>query len=82
MPYELPGVKPSEVAVGQAIMQTVSTLGFMAGPVVAGAVAQASESVGVGILSLSLLPLLIPLVSLALPETGRAASKTALPVAE
>lgn len=75
MPYELPGVKPSEVAVGQSIMQTVSTLGFLAGPVIAGAVAQASGSVRVGLLSLSFLPLLMALVPLALPETGPAAAK-------
>lgn len=70
MSFELPGVRPSEVAVGQSIMQTISTIGIIVGPVIAGALAEVSGSIGTGILGLSLLPLLLTVIPLALPETG------------
>jgi len=55
MPFELPGIRPREVAVVSALFWTFSGLGFAVGPVVTGLVAEVTGSVQTGLILLSLL---------------------------
>lgn len=75
IPYELGNMEPADVAVGQALIQAVAGTGFIAGPIIASYVANATGSYGTGILSLSLLPVLFAVGCLLLPETGPAARR-------
>lgn len=70
MPYELPGIRGEDVAVGQALVQAVSGMGIVVGPIVASYIANATGSYGDGILALSVLPVLFTVGSVFLPETG------------
>ena len=70
IPYELPGVEPADVAVGQALAHAVSGLGIIAGPIVASQIAAATGSYRDGLLALSLLPVLLIVGCIMLPETG------------
>lgn len=78
IPYELPGVAPSEVTIGLSLTQTVMMLGNFVGPLVVGSVADASGSVRAGLLCLCLLPVIFSLVCLFLPETGPIVSRQGL----
>ena len=78
---DLPGIRPREVAVGQAFAQTISTSGAMAGPLFTGVVVDASGSLMVALCLTCLAHLTLLLVGL-IPETGwrvhqRSASTTA-----
>ncbi len=75
IPYELPGVYPSEVTIGLSLAQTVMMAGNFVGPIVVGAVADATGSVRLGLLSLCVLPILLALICLFLPETGPVGSR-------
>lgn len=75
MPFELPGISPSQVAMGQSLVQTIGTIGVLIGPVVAGAVTEFASSYRAGMLSLSVLPVLFVLICFWLPETGPAARR-------
>ncbi len=55
LPFEYPDIRPREVAVVSALVNTFSGLGFAAGPVLVGLVAQLTGSIQVGLLVLSLL---------------------------
>ena len=55
IPFEFPGIGPREVAVVASLINTLSGLGFAAGPVITGAVAQYTGSLQTGLLVLSLL---------------------------
>jgi predicted MFS family arabinose efflux permease len=70
MPFEIPGLTPAEVAIGQSLMNTVSTIGILLGPVVASQIAAYSDSYRIGLLSLSFLPTSFLWVCFSLPETG------------
>lgn len=74
IPYELPGVAPSEVAIGQSVVQTLQTAGNFVGPLVVGSVAEVT-SVRTGLLCLCFLPTIFALVCLVLPETGPIVSR-------
>ena len=55
LPFEFPGIRPREVAVISSLVATFSGLGFAAGPVIAGIVAQQTGSMQTGLAVLCLL---------------------------
>ena len=67
LPFEFPGIQPREVAVISSLVTTFSGLGFAAGPVVTGVVAQQTGSVQTGLIVLCLLTGLGAVVSLLYP---------------
>ncbi len=67
LPFEFPGIQPREVAVVSSLVTTFSGLGFAAGPVVTGMVAQQTGSMQTGLLTLCLLTGLGAVVSLLYP---------------
>jgi len=68
--YELPGVRPPEIAVGQALQQAIAGAGILCGPIVVGEVAALAGSLRVGIIAIGVLPVLFTLACLWLPDTG------------
>ena len=54
LPFEFPGIRPREVAVIVALVQTMSGLGFAAGPVVVGVTEEITGSLQTGLIVLSL----------------------------
>ena len=70
IPFELPGIAPSEVAVGQALIRTLQTSMNLMGPIVAGAVGEGTGSLRLGILALAAFPFITGIMGLMLPETG------------
>ena len=54
LPFAFPGIRPREVAVVTSLVGTFSGLGFAAGPVVTGLVAQLTGSLQTGLIVLSL----------------------------
>ena len=53
LPFEFDGIEPRQVSVLTSLSLTLSAVGFAIGPVIAGAVAQASGSLSAGALSLA-----------------------------
>ena len=76
LPFEFPGIRPREVAVISSLVVMFSGLGFAAGPVVTGLVAQFTGSLQTGLVTLCLLTGLGVVVSMFYPGNAR---KTALP---
>ncbi|MBI2847655.1 MAG: MFS transporter [Chloroflexi bacterium] len=77
IPFELPGMKPSEVAVGQSVFQMMMTLGGVIGMPLVGRIA---ESIGLGrsLYIAGFLSLTVAIMGLLIPETGpKAAAKKA-----
>jgi len=76
IPYELPGIKPEQIAVAMAFIVSVFTLGGALGPIMAGYIAEAwSLKLALGISCL--FPFLLVIAGLLIPETGpRAHEKT------
>jgi len=54
IPYELPGIKPREVAVVASLMMSIFTVGGVLGPPLAGAVQQATGSLQWGLMAATL----------------------------
>ena len=54
LPFEFEGITPREVAAISALIVTLSALGFAAGPMIAGAVAQLTGSLQTGLVAMSL----------------------------
>jgi hypothetical protein len=55
LPFEFPGIRPREVAVITSLVYTLMGLGFAAGPMVTGLVAELTGSLQMGLLTLCLL---------------------------
>ena len=55
LPFEFPGIRPREVAVISSLVVTFSGLGFAAGPVVTGLVAEFTGSLQTGLVTLCVL---------------------------
>ena len=55
LPFEFPGVQPREVAVLTGLVLTFMGVGFALGPMLVGAIAQATGSIQTGLIALSLL---------------------------
>lgn len=68
--YELPGVRPAEIAVGQALQQAIAGAGILCGPIIVGQVADLAGTLRAGIIVIGLLPLLFTVACLWLPDTG------------
>lgn len=68
--YELPGVRPAEIAVGQALIQAVSGAGILMGPVIVGEIAHLAGSLRPGLIVIGAFPVLFALTCLWLPDTG------------
>ncbi len=71
IPYELPGVKPAEVAVGQSVINTITTLGMFFGAPSVGRLAEKLGSMGTALSIVCVFPLTMAVVGFLLPETGR-----------
>lgn len=74
LPFEMPGLTPREVAVGQSLVLTLATVGPLTAPVIAGLVASRLDYKA-GILAVAILPVTFALACLFLPETGPAAQR-------
>jgi len=70
IPFELPGIRPSEVAVGQSLLQTITTLGLILGAPAVGYLAEALGSLGTTLRILCVFPLTLTISGLLIPETG------------
>jgi len=77
IPYEMPGIKPREVAVGLGLMMSFITLGGALGPIIAGNIYQAVGSIYTALAICCLSPITMGLAGLFLPETGRRAREAA-----
>ncbi len=73
LPFEFPDISPREVAVISSLVVTFSGLGFAAGPVVTGVVAQATGSIQTGLVTLCLFTGLGAVASLFYPSYTRRA---------
>jgi MFS family permease len=78
IPFELPGIAPSEVAVGQALIRTLQTGSNLMGPLIVGALAEGSGSLRTGLLVLAAYPFITAIMGLLLPETGHRRSQNAV----
>ncbi|MFA7249062.1 MAG: MFS transporter [Dehalococcoidia bacterium] len=74
--YELPRVRPAEIAVGQALMQAVAGAGILVGPVIVGQIASVAGSLRIGIAAIGLAPILFAVTCLWIPDTGPKARAT------
>ncbi|MBI4267416.1 MAG: MFS transporter [Chloroflexi bacterium] len=70
IPFELPGIKPSEVVVGQSLMVAVNAVAIITGAPMVGFLAERIGSLGVALRILCLFPLMLAISGLLLPETG------------
>ncbi len=75
--FELPGVRPSDIAVGAALMQMISGVGIICGPIIVGQIAEATGSLRPGIIVVGIFPVLFALCCLWLPDTGPKARRAA-----
>ena len=66
MVYQLPGIRPREVAVGIGFMQTSIWLGTAIGPLVVGYIQDATDDLRLALLSVAFTPVLLVLIAIAL----------------
>ncbi len=71
LPFEFPGISPREVSVINSLVRTCMGLGFAAGPVVTGLVAEISGSLQMGLILMSLMTGIGVLSGLLYPNTPR-----------
>lgn len=71
IPYQLPQIKPREVAVASSLMSTVMLLGGALGPVLAGALYEAFGSLSWALIAVSFFPLSISLAGFAARDQGK-----------
>jgi MFS family permease len=77
IPYELPGIKPHQVAVATSFIVAVFTAGGALGPIMAGYIADAFGSLKLALGITCAFPFLLFIAGLLIPETGpRARSKS------
>jgi predicted MFS family arabinose efflux permease len=80
VPYELPNIKPREVAVATALIMTLMAAGGALGPLLAGFLAKSLDSLYFALAPMCALPITLSIAGLLLPETGRV--KREMPKAE
>ena len=68
IPFELPGIKPREVAVVTASVYTIVWIGAFVGPIFAGVVQEVSGSQRAGLLITGLAPLTLIIAAILLPR--------------
>ncbi|MEZ4553166.1 MAG: MFS transporter [Dehalococcoidia bacterium] len=81
IPLEIPGLSPSDRAVGQALQFTLQTSGLLVAPIAVGAVAGATGSYHTALMPLIVLPSLFAICMLFFPETGPKAANARPPEA-
>ena len=72
LPFEFEGITPREVATVSALVVTLSALGFAAGPMITGAVAEVTGSVETGLVAMSLASVVGVGAGMAYPGRGGA----------
>ncbi len=72
IPFELPGIKPSEVAVGQSLISAITMLGVVVGAPIVGYLAE-GLGIQMALRIVCLFPLTMAVFGFLLPETGRKA---------
>ncbi len=70
IPYELPDIKPSEVAVGRSLTSTISMLGMVLGAPAVGNLAEVVGSLRTALYFVCAFPLTMAIIGFLLPETG------------
>ncbi len=71
IPYELPGIRPRQVAVATAFIVTVFTAGAALGPLMAGYIADAFDgNIRLALVITCFFPFLLVIAGLLIPETG------------
>jgi len=71
IPYELPGIRPKEVAVATAFVVSVFTAGAALGPMMAGHIADAfNDNIRMALAVTCIFPFLLVIAGLIIPETG------------
>ncbi|MFN8585055.1 MAG: MFS transporter [Dehalococcoidia bacterium] len=70
IPLEIPGLSPSDRAVGQALQFTLQTSGQLVAPIAVGAAAAATGSYHTALMPLIVLPVAFAVCMLFFPETG------------
>ena len=68
IPYELPGIKPREVAVASSTLYTMLWIGTFIGPVLAGAIEQSTEDLRLALMVTSFAACLMTLSGFLLPK--------------
>jgi predicted MFS family arabinose efflux permease len=71
LPFEFPDIEPRQVAVITALMVTFMGLGFAAGPVVTGLVAELTGSIQTGLIVLALITATGVIAGMAYPNRPR-----------
>jgi predicted MFS family arabinose efflux permease len=75
IPYELPGIRPSEVAVASGIVFAIYTGGSGLGPLIGGYLAAALGSLERALVIICVFPVLLFVAGLIIPETGPGRTK-------
>ena len=75
LPFEFPGIRPREVAVIVALVQTLGGLGYAVGPVVVGVAEEMTGSLQTGLIVLSLLTAVGVVSALLYPNSQQGESR-------
>lgn len=72
VPFELPDIKPSEVAVGASFQNMIQAFGFFLGPLLVGVLAESifENNLIPAMFAVSIAPLTVTIMGLAIRETG------------
>jgi len=70
IPYEIRGIKPSEVAIGSTFISMITMWGGVAGPMIASAIYALTGSLVLALVVTSFFPLTLAAGGFLLPETG------------
>lgn len=76
--YELPNIKPPEVAVGRSYTSTITALGGIIGPILVGVIYQTVGSLLIALLVCALTAVTKGFMGLLLPETGSRAPRAGI----
>ena len=76
LPYEIPRIGAREIAIGTSLVMTLIFIGSILGPIVAGGVSDATDSLFGALLISALLPVTVTLTSVGLKGRGPAAATT------
>ena len=83
IPYELPGIRPREVAVGVALVRSFIMAGAIIGPLLSGALHQATDDLRLALIVTSLMTLTVAVAGLLLPgRWNRVTGSDATPTVE
>ena len=80
IPFELPGIRPREIAVAIAFLQTTLFIGSGFGSVLAGVVQEATGDLQMGLMVTGLFPVLMTVAAILLPRRLDLVTAEAAPV--